>query len=108
MVCLGSPQHIKSKFGAGYTLVLNTVEGQVGRAKSFVESALPGSRLDEEHAGYLRYTVPCAGGRSIGGVFGALEVANSECDLLEDYTLTQSSLERVFCRFAAEQAESSA
>ncbi|XP_013927416.1 PREDICTED: ATP-binding cassette sub-family A member 3-like [Thamnophis sirtalis] len=43
--CLGSPQHLKSKFGSGYTLLAKThwdEEGHVEDFKAFVERTFPG------------------------------------------------------------------
>lgn len=43
--CLGSPQHLKSKFGSGYTLLAKThcdEEGHVEDFKAFVEKTFPG------------------------------------------------------------------
>lgn len=101
--CLGSSQHIKSKYGGGYTLTLNC-RRTVDNTKLFVRGRFPEAVLDEQHDGYLRYSIPnCSG--SIGSIFGALEAANNDAELFEDYALTQTSLEHVFCRFAVEQAE---
>lgn len=44
--CLGSPQHLKSKFGSGYTLLAKTQvdeEGELQAFKAFVEKTFPGT-----------------------------------------------------------------
>lgn len=44
--CLGSPQHLKSKFGSGYTLLAKTrtdEEGELQAFKAFVEKTFPGT-----------------------------------------------------------------
>nr|XP_025035890.1 ATP-binding cassette sub-family A member 3 [Pelodiscus sinensis] len=56
--CLGSPQHLKSKFGSGYTLLAKTraeEEGDVQVFKAFVEKTFPGSVLKHEHQGMVHY-----------------------------------------------------
>jgi len=57
-LCLGSPQHIKNKYGDGYTLILklrltHTPEGtqQLAMLKSHVQSLVPTRKLEEEHDG---------------------------------------------------------
>lgn len=43
--CLGSPQHLKSKFGSGYTLLAKTQsdeEENLQAFKTFVEKTFPG------------------------------------------------------------------
>lgn len=48
--CLGSPQHLKSKFGSGYTLIAKLhVEAELDvndllLFKDFIESTFPGQR----------------------------------------------------------------
>ena len=42
----GSPQHLKSKFGSGYTLLAKTrsdEEGELQAFKAFVEKTFPGT-----------------------------------------------------------------
>lgn len=48
--CLGSPQHLKSKFGSGYTLLAKVrlesevEETQLQLFKDFIESTFPGAK----------------------------------------------------------------
>uniref|UniRef100_A0A4W6G927 ATP binding cassette subfamily A member 3 n=1 Tax=Lates calcarifer TaxID=8187 RepID=A0A4W6G927_LATCA len=59
--CLGSPQHLKSKFGSGYTLLAKVhVEAELEDSdlqlfKDFIESTFPGSQLKDEHQGMVHY-----------------------------------------------------
>ena len=118
--CIGSPQHLKTKFGKGYTLVVNTRgEAQCALFKGWQERCLPAAVIEEEHSGYLRLSIPAGvagagagnggehvdddgGELSVGRVFELLEQANDEAagGLFEDYTLAQTSLEHIFCAFA--------
>lgn len=59
-LCLGSPQHIKNKYGDGYTLILKTrgvgtADGQrrLSDMKTQVEALVPSCSLEEEHDGYV-------------------------------------------------------
>ncbi|NXD12446.1 ABCA3 protein, partial [Nothocercus nigrocapillus] len=98
--CLGSPQHLKSKFGSGYTLLAKTrsdEEGELLAFKAFVEKTFPGSVLKHEHQGMVHYHLTNKN-LSWAQVFGALEKAKEKYHL-EDYSVSQISLEQVFMSF---------
>uniref|UniRef100_A0A8C3Y8A5 ATP binding cassette subfamily A member 3 n=1 Tax=Catharus ustulatus TaxID=91951 RepID=A0A8C3Y8A5_CATUS len=98
--CLGSPQHLKSKFGSGYTLLAKTrgeEEGELQAFKAFVEKTFPGSVLKHEHQGMVHYHLTNKN-LSWAQVFGALEKAKEKYRL-EDYSVSQISLEQVFMSF---------
>ncbi|XP_075755150.1 phospholipid-transporting ATPase ABCA3 [Pelodiscus sinensis] len=98
--CLGSPQHLKSKFGSGYTLLAKTraeEEGDVQVFKAFVEKTFPGSVLKHEHQGMVHYHLTSKN-LSWAQVFGALERAKEKFRV-EDYSVSQISLEQVFMSF---------
>ncbi|NXR15534.1 ABCA3 protein, partial [Semnornis frantzii] len=98
--CLGSPQHLKSKFGSGYTLLAKTrseEEGELQAFKAFVEKTFPGSVLKHEHQGMVHYHLTNKN-LSWAQVFGALEKAKEKYHL-EDYSVSQISLEQVFMSF---------
>ncbi|XP_078200563.1 ATP-binding cassette sub-family A member 17-like isoform X2 [Callithrix jacchus] len=60
--CLGSPQHLKSKFGSSYSLRAKVrSEGQqeaLEEFKAFVDLTFPGSVLEDEHQGMVHYHLP--------------------------------------------------
>uniref|UniRef100_A0A8B9G513 ATP binding cassette subfamily A member 3 n=1 Tax=Amazona collaria TaxID=241587 RepID=A0A8B9G513_9PSIT len=98
--CLGSPQHLKSKFGSGYTLLAKTrseEEGELLAFKAFVEKTFSGSVLKHEHQGMVHYHLTNKN-LSWAQVFGALEKAKEKYHL-EDYSVSQISLEQVFMSF---------
>lgn len=100
--CLGSPQHLKSKFGSGYSLRAKVhSEGQqeaLEDFKAFVDLTFPGSILEDEHQGMVHYHLP---GRDLSWakVFGILEKAKEKYSV-DDYSVSQISLEHVFLSFA--------
>ncbi|XP_011822388.1 PREDICTED: ATP-binding cassette sub-family A member 3 isoform X1 [Mandrillus leucophaeus] len=100
--CLGSPQHLKSKFGSGYSLRAKVQsEGQqeaLEDFKAFVDLTFPGSILEDEHQGVVHYHLP---GRDLSWakVFGILEKAKEKYSV-DDYSVSQISLEQVFLSFA--------
>ncbi|XP_054848460.1 phospholipid-transporting ATPase ABCA3 isoform X2 [Eublepharis macularius] len=98
--CLGSPQHLKSKFGSGYTLLAKTQseeEDNLLAFKTFVEKTFPGSVLKHEHQGMVHYHLTNKN-LSWAQVFGALEKAKEKYHV-EDYSVSQISLEQVFMSF---------
>ncbi|XP_023369627.1 ATP-binding cassette sub-family A member 17-like [Otolemur garnettii] len=100
--CLGSTQHLKSKFGSGYSLRAKVQsEGQqeaLKEFKAFVNLTFPGSVLEDEHQGMVQYHLP---GRDLSWakVFGILEQAKNKYRL-DDYSVSQVSLEDIFLSFA--------
>ncbi|XP_077983290.1 phospholipid-transporting ATPase ABCA3-like [Glandiceps talaboti] len=100
--CLGSTQHLKSKFGSGYTLMVK-VEQTVGTQpiKDFVTQAFPVSKLLEEHMGMLHYQID-DNTLTWSYIFGQIE-GNKEQLQLIDYSVSQTSLDQVFVNFAKGQ-----
>uniref|UniRef100_A0A673NG98 ATP-binding cassette sub-family A member 3-like n=1 Tax=Sinocyclocheilus rhinocerous TaxID=307959 RepID=A0A673NG98_9TELE len=102
--CLGSPQHLKSKFGSGYTLLAKVrVETELEEMdlqlfKVFIESTFPGSLLKDEHQGMVHYHLTDKT-LTWAQVFGVLETAKEKYSI-EDYCVSQISLEQVFLSFA--------
>uniref|UniRef100_A0A8C5CAY6 ABC transporter domain-containing protein n=1 Tax=Gadus morhua TaxID=8049 RepID=A0A8C5CAY6_GADMO len=104
--CLGSPQHLKSKFGSGYTLLAKVhcdadsdhMDADLQVFKDFIESTFPGSLLKDEHQGMVHYHLTDKS-LSWAQVFGTLEAAKDKYRI-EDYCVSQISLEQVFLSFA--------
>ncbi|XP_076998238.1 ATP-binding cassette sub-family A member 17-like isoform X4 [Tamandua tetradactyla] len=96
--CLGSPQHLKSKFGSGYSLrakVRNDRQKEaLEKFKAFVNLTFPGCVLEDEHQGMVHYHLPSYG-LSWAKVFGTLERAKEEYSL-DDYSVSQITLEDIF------------
>uniref|UniRef100_A0A8C4GY08 ABC transporter domain-containing protein n=1 Tax=Dicentrarchus labrax TaxID=13489 RepID=A0A8C4GY08_DICLA len=102
--CLGSPQHLKSKFGSGYTLLakvhieIDLEDSDLQLFKDFIESTFPGSQLKDEHQGMVHYHLTDKT-LTWAQVFGTLEAAKEKYHI-EDYCVSQISLEQVFLSFA--------
>ena len=126
--CIGSIQHLKSRFGQGYTVILkiessydiattggvvaynnlsyetqaaNANVRPVDKVKQFMTSTFEGVYLIEEHQGYLHYQIVNADIK-LSQMFGALEDNRSELGII-DYSVSQTSLEQVFINFAKAQ-----
>ncbi len=105
--CLGSPQHLKSLYGEGYTVIAK-VKGSppdTDPLTKFMAAQFPGSGLKECHNGYVRYQIPTAQMPPLSMLFEQLERAKASLGL-EDYSISQTSLDQIFCNFAAEQVDS--
>ncbi|XP_057605512.1 phospholipid-transporting ATPase ABCA3-like [Hippopotamus amphibius kiboko] len=102
-VCLGSPQHLKNKFGNIYILKakisIDRDENKLEDFKIFIETVFPGSELKRENQGIFNYYIPSKD-NSWGQMFGILEEAKEKFDL-EDYSISQITLEQVFLAFAS-------
>ena len=49
--CIGSPQHLKNKFGKGYTLVVTVRGEQLEGTREFLLNSIPGSEVEEAYDG---------------------------------------------------------
>nr|AKC42130.1 ABCA3 [Petromyzon marinus] len=98
--CLGSQQHLKSRYGSGYTLLarIRAEQADTQPFKHFVETTFPGSILKDQHQGLVHYHLTDMN-MSWAQVFGMLEKAKRDY-CLDDYSISQISLEQVFLGFA--------
>ncbi|KAF2898000.1 hypothetical protein ILUMI_08174 [Ignelater luminosus] len=111
-LCLGSTQHLKSKFSEGYTLTIKirktTALGDVDPSEwrpieAFVEQNFPGATIRERHLDLITFyiadsTLPWS------RMFGIMEEGKNYLDI-EDYSLGQCSLEQVFLTFTKQQRQ---
>jgi ABC-type multidrug transport system ATPase subunit len=130
--CMGSVQHLKSKFGEGYTLTVKIRErtiskhratssmtsvGDLERSPSrnkYIDTIL--SELREKISNKCRlkernfnnvyqFELPCAGPAdpfSIGDIYKLIEMNKLRFSIV-DYSLTQNTLDNVFINFVKEQ-----
>ncbi|XP_022091487.1 ATP-binding cassette sub-family A member 3-like [Acanthaster planci] len=102
--CLGSVQHLKHRFGQGYTVLAKAKHGQnLNGFKRLMEEQFPGSQLKDEHQGMVHYHITNAQ-LTWAQIFGAMERAKSQYNI-EDYSVSQTTLEQVFLNFARMQRE---
>ncbi|KAG1652005.1 ATP-binding cassette sub-family A member 3 [Nymphon striatum] len=133
--CLGSPQHLKSKFSEGYTVLVKLEEddtssqkntsftsvrsssavymrslsrtgdvskSQVDKFQNFFMEMFPRAELKSLHQLFIHYHIPLDPSVGWAKIFGAMEKAKEKYHI-EDYTVSQTSLEQVFLQFAALQ-----
>ncbi|XP_028661720.1 phospholipid-transporting ATPase ABCA1a [Erpetoichthys calabaricus] len=103
--CLGSVQHLKNRFGDGYTIILRVAgpNPNLTPVMEFIESELPGSVLKEKHRNMLQYQLPSSLS-SLATIFSILS-KNKEQLRIEDYSVSQTTLDQVFVNFAKDQSD---
>ncbi|KAK3087439.1 hypothetical protein FSP39_005943 [Pinctada imbricata] len=105
--CLGSAQHLKNKYGEGYTFSLRLkgpdFERSQAMVKRFIERRLPDAVPKECHYNLLQYEYKKEG-FSLSELFGKLEEALKDLDI-EDYSVSQNNLDNVFINFVKQQVE---
>ncbi|KAH0514125.1 ATP-binding cassette sub-family A member 7 [Microtus ochrogaster] len=102
--CLGSAQHLKGRFGAGHTLTLRVPPDQAEPAIAFLVATFPGAQLREAHGSRLRFQLPPGGGCTLARVFREL-AAQGKDHGVEDFSVSQTTLEEVFLHFSKDQGE---
>ncbi|XP_053185826.1 retinal-specific phospholipid-transporting ATPase ABCA4-like isoform X2 [Scomber japonicus] len=104
--CLGTIQHLKYKFGDGYVVTMKIkaakpgVSPELEPVESFMESCFPGCVQREKHYNTLQYEITSSS--SLARIF-QLVVANKERLSIEDYSVSQTTLDQVFVNFAKQQ-----
>ncbi|XP_023723147.1 ATP-binding cassette sub-family A member 5 isoform X3 [Cryptotermes secundus] len=107
--CVGSTQHLKNLYGAGYTLEMKLRGGDRtpttpssdshSDLKEFVAGLFPDATLEESFADRLMFSVPQHAVTSLAKCFLQLETAKTELNV-EEYSFSQTTLEQVFLKFA--------
>ncbi|XP_069050210.1 retinal-specific phospholipid-transporting ATPase ABCA4 isoform X2 [Lepisosteus oculatus] len=104
--CLGTIQHLKYKFGDGYVVTMKIKAAKPGvvpdlsPAEAFMEAHFPGCIQREKHYNTLQYQIPSS---SLARIF-QLVVSNKENLNIEDYSVSQTTLDQVFVNFAKQQS----
>ncbi|XP_077331315.1 phospholipid-transporting ATPase ABCA1 isoform X4 [Lithobates pipiens] len=103
--CLGSVQHLKNKFGDGYTIVVRIggSNPDLKPVEDFFSHAFPGSMLKEKHRGMLQYQLRSSHS-SLARIFSILS-KNKKKLHIEDYSVSQTTLDQVFVNFAKDQSD---
>uniref|UniRef100_A0A8C8UED2 ATP-binding cassette, sub-family A member 16 n=1 Tax=Peromyscus maniculatus bairdii TaxID=230844 RepID=A0A8C8UED2_PERMB len=100
--CLGSPQHVRKRFGHVYTLTVKINiakdEDKIAEFKKFIQTTFPGNIKNQEFQGIIGYYIPS---KEVcwGKVFEIMEEAKVLFNL-EDYSVKQVTLEQIFLTFA--------
>ncbi|XP_066551415.1 ATP-binding cassette, sub-family A (ABC1), member 7 isoform X2 [Amia ocellicauda] len=103
--CLGSVQHLKNRFGDGYTIILRLAEPpqQPCPVEMFIRATFPSIQLKERHQNVLQYQLPSRA-CPLASIFAVLS-QNRQRLGIEDYSVSQTTLDQVFINFAKEQSD---
>ncbi|XP_041937948.1 ATP-binding cassette sub-family A member 5 [Alosa sapidissima] len=105
--CIGSIQHLKGKYGRGYSLEIKLREEltglqQVALLHKEILRIFPHAARQESFATLMVYKIPMEDVKSLAQAFSQLESAKQNFNF-EEYNFSQSTLEQVFMEFAKEQ-----
>lgn len=106
--CMGSPQHLKEKYGSGYTITARLQRQENGRPadttelKRMFDTKFPNANFEKDVYGEVSYTV--GNQTHLSTLFRTLESVKVGLRI-EDYSVAQTSLEQVFLKIAEEGSE---
>lgn len=105
--CLGTIQHLKYKFGDGYIVTMKIKSPKddllpdLNPVEQFFQGNFPGSVQRERHHSTLQFQVSSS---SLARIFQLL-LSHKDSLLIEEYSVTQTTLDQVFVNFAKQQTE---
>jgi ABC-type multidrug transport system ATPase subunit len=103
-MCLGTTQHLKHRFGGGYTLQIKvSKDSAINLVIEFIEAKFLNCILKDKHGNKLEYIIPHKG-NSLGKIFGVME-SNKFGYSIADYSVSQTTLDQVFINFAKSKRE---
>uniref|UniRef100_A0A672RR46 ATP binding cassette subfamily A member 12 n=1 Tax=Sinocyclocheilus grahami TaxID=75366 RepID=A0A672RR46_SINGR len=104
--CLGSLQHIKNRFGKGFTVKMYLAEAScdVDMISNFMQQNFPSTCLKDHHSNMVEYHVPVAPG-GVASIFGLLE-SNKAVLQIKHFSVSQTTLDEVrYIRYEQEVTE---
>ncbi|KAK2507815.1 hypothetical protein MC885_014420 [Smutsia gigantea] len=101
--CIGSIQHLKSKLGEDYILELKIKDpSQVPSVHAEILKLFPQAAQQERYSSFLAYKLPVVDVHPLSLAFHKLEAVKQNFNL-EEYSLSQCTLEKVFLELSKEQ-----
>jgi hypothetical protein len=108
MRAVGNSFHLKHRYGAGYHIEVIASKGENDNVKAKIAKMLPDSVLNVESSGNLSYTLPTTRLDMLQKFFLFLEaesdvssqglITNKNPGIIQDWGISQTSLEEVFLR----------
>lgn len=109
--CLGSIQHLKNRFGSGYSVTIRVHNvatrrndednDKIEKIIKFMVDTFPGAVLKEAHNNMTQFQLPLQG-LKVSNIFSSIESKRNEFGI-EDYSVSQTTLDEVFIHFAKKQ-----
>ena len=102
--CIGSSQHLKSKFGDGYNLDFKLLANsqKMDEFQNYLKQEVGNFEIRECYANHAILVLPTS--KSLSYLFKLME-ENKDKFEIQDYTLSQTTLDQVFLQFAKCQRE---
>jgi ABC-type multidrug transport system ATPase subunit len=103
LICIGSPEHLKMKYGESYTLELQTNDIDQFHSEIIKEGNLFNSnqyKMEKISNNRVKYEVKIT--KYLGSIFEKIEECKKS-GLVTDYSFNQTSLEQIFINFAKKQ-----
>uniref|UniRef100_A0A673B4K5 ATP-binding cassette, sub-family A (ABC1), member 12 n=1 Tax=Sphaeramia orbicularis TaxID=375764 RepID=A0A673B4K5_9TELE len=93
--CLGSLQHIKNRFGSGFTvkMYLAAASCDAEAITGFMQRRFPSTYLKDQHSTMVEYHVPVAPG-GVADIFDQLE-SNKNALQIKHFSVSQTTLDEV-------------
>ncbi len=98
--CLGNSQHLKSKFGQGYKLIVKATDDHVDSVTNYILNRFPGSERFEAHGTNLKFKVPKMN-LTLSEIFRSLEQDKVQHGIAT-YSVSDTDLEQIFVNFVKE------
>jgi ABC-type multidrug transport system ATPase subunit len=109
--CIGSLQHLKSRYGDGYTLLAKINTGSNGNDEtklnefiSFITSSFGNCFVKENRDGFLNMQILNNSTSALSSIFSLIETNKTRFGI-EYYVVTQTKLEQIFLNFASKQID---
>lgn len=107
--CLGTLQHLKGKYGEGYTLLakiplVDDNQTKINEFISLILSSFTNSELKENRDGFINIQIKSNETSELANIFKLIEKSKEKYSI-EYYVVTQTKLEQIFLNFASRQVD---
>lgn len=109
--CLGSLQHLKSKYGEGYTLLAKIAASdehdktrKIGDFVTLILTKFNNTTLKESRDGFINIHINNNSTHILSAIFALVETVKERFNI-EYYVVTQTKLEQIFLNFASRQID---
>jgi ABC-type multidrug transport system ATPase subunit len=104
--CIGSLQHLKSRYGDGYTLLVKIgLKNNLNEFIKFILKSFETSELKENRDGFLNFHLKSNSINTLSKIFSLIE-ENKLTYTIEYYGVSQTNIEQIFLNFASKQIDS--
>ncbi|EGG23740.1 ABC transporter A family protein [Cavenderia fasciculata] len=101
--CIGTPSHLKHKFGSGYTLDIQPRNfSDTPNIINYIKNSFPEAVFIEK-LGIITFELPTSDNFSLAKIFRVCEVGKQQVGIV-DFNVSETSLEKVFLKLAVEQS----